>query len=77
MDVVAIVPYVPSMLRVRPYQFLCGVAQQGHQVTLATLWTSEEERADLDALRSERIEIIAARLSRACRMLSVSAGLHR
>lgn len=32
-------------------------------MTLATLWASEEERADLEALRAEGIEIMAARLS--------------
>lgn len=75
MNLLFIVPYVPNRIRVRPYQLLRGVARRGHRVTLATLWSSDEERADLDALRTEGIEVIAARLSRSRSAWNCAAGL--
>ncbi|MFN8496838.1 MAG: hypothetical protein U0641_03210 [Anaerolineae bacterium] len=43
MKVLAIVPYVPNLVRVRPYQPLRGVARRGHHTTLATLWDAGED----------------------------------
>jgi polysaccharide biosynthesis protein PslH len=41
-----------------------GLAKQGHKVTLATLWSSEAERAGLDALKPYCAEIYAEHLPR-------------
>ncbi len=51
-----VVPYTPNPIRVRSYQFLRTLAARGHEITLATLWSSEDERADLEVL--ERLGII-------------------
>jgi glycosyltransferase involved in cell wall biosynthesis len=45
-----IVPYVPNPVRVRPYNLIRALAGRGNQITLATLWSSEDECLDLEAL---------------------------
>ncbi|MBV7340257.1 glycosyltransferase family 4 protein [Chloroflexi bacterium TSY] len=62
MKILYLIPYVPNQIRVRPYQFLRTLVERGHDVTLATLWTSKEEQSDLETLKSLDIEIIAAHL---------------
>jgi glycosyltransferase involved in cell wall biosynthesis len=44
MKVLFIVPYVPDLIRVRPYNLIRYLAQAGHEVTVLTLWTSEQEK---------------------------------
>jgi hypothetical protein len=63
MRVLFIVPYTPNLIRVRSYQLIRSLARRGHQVTLATLWTSEGERAGLDRLAAEGIRVLACPLS--------------
>jgi len=63
-NILFIVPYAPNLIRVRSYQLLRGLAQRGHSVTLAALWSSESERADLAGLATEGIRVIARRLTR-------------
>ena len=48
MRILFIVPYVPSLIRVRPYNFIKALAGRGHRITLATLWENEAEKNDLD-----------------------------
>lgn len=62
MRILFIVPYAPSLIRVRPYQLLRQLAKRGNRVTLATLWSSLDERKSLDGLAGEGIEIEAFRL---------------
>lgn len=57
MRILFIVPYAPSLIRVRPYQFLRALARRGNHVTLATLWSSPEEMESLKHLAEEGIEI--------------------
>ncbi|MCW5880703.1 MAG: glycosyltransferase [Anaerolineae bacterium] len=64
MNILFIVPYTPNLIRVRSYQLLRGLARHGHSVTLAALWSSDEERADLARLEGEGIRVIARRLTR-------------
>jgi sugar transferase (PEP-CTERM/EpsH1 system associated) len=64
MRILFIVPYVPTQIRVRPYNLLRTLRDRGHQVTLATLWTSDAERAELERLKSSSLNVLAARLSR-------------
>jgi len=59
MKILFIVPYAPNLIRVRPYKLICSLVRRGHQVTVATLWTNEEERADLDRLRDLGATIVA------------------
>ncbi len=64
MHILFIVPYTPTPIRTRPYNLIRGLAARGHQVTLATLWQDEEERAALGRLEEEGIHILAAHLPR-------------
>ncbi len=61
MKILFIVPYAPNLIRVRAYQLLCALAQRQHQVTVATLWTNEEERADLQRLGELGVRVVAQR----------------
>lgn len=46
-----LVPYPPSLIRVRPYNLIRQLSANGHEVTLFTIWADERERADVEALR--------------------------
>ncbi len=50
MNILFFVPYVPNKIRVRPYNWIRYLAQLGHQITLLTIWTSEEDRLALEEL---------------------------
>ena len=50
MNILFIVPYVPSLIRVRPFNLIRSLSSRGHKITLLTLWTDEEERATLKDL---------------------------
>jgi glycosyltransferase involved in cell wall biosynthesis len=64
MNILYIVPYAPNVIRVRPYQLIRSLVRQGHQVTLATVWTSDGERTDLEQLATEGVHVVACRLPR-------------
>ncbi len=51
LKILFVVPYVPNLIRVRPYNLIRYLSERGNQVTLVTLWTSPEERKDLEAIR--------------------------
>jgi glycosyltransferase involved in cell wall biosynthesis len=68
MNVFYITPYVPSPIRVRPYNFVRTLAQNGHKVTLAALWEKPEERQTLEDLRAQGVEVVSAPLSQVRRM---------
>jgi sugar transferase (PEP-CTERM/EpsH1 system associated) len=65
MRVLFVVPYVPDRIRTRPYHLIRGLAALGHDVTVATVWTTSWERTALAGLRSELPEVHATRLPRA------------
>lgn len=51
MNILYVVPYVPNLVRVRPFNLIRSLSALGHRVTVFTLWTDESERADVAALR--------------------------
>lgn len=53
MKVLFLVPYVPNLVRVRPYNFIRYLGQRGHDVTVFTVWSDERERQDLERLKAE------------------------
>lgn len=75
MNILFIAPYTPNLIRVRPYQLLRGLARRGHRVTLAALWSSDGERADLARLQGEGIRVVARRLPRWRPMLNCGVTL--
>ncbi|MBC7806033.1 MAG: glycosyltransferase, partial [Akkermansiaceae bacterium] len=53
MKILYVLPYVPSPIRVRPYQIIRALAQAGHRVTVAALadeFAAEDALAELRAL---------------------------
>jgi sugar transferase (PEP-CTERM/EpsH1 system associated) len=59
MNLLYVVPYVPNRIRTRPYNLIRQLTGRGHHVTLLTLWTKEEERSDLEAMRSQCWRVVA------------------
>ncbi len=75
MRILYIVPYVPNQIRIRPYSLLKGLRERGHQVTLATLWSSNADRLQLEALKSSGLNVIAAPLPRSKSLLNALQAL--
>lgn len=53
MRILFLVPYVPNLVRVRPYNFIRSLGNRGHEVTVFSVWSDERERQDLEQLKSE------------------------
>ena len=51
LNILFIVPYVPNLIRVRPYNLIRSLAERGHCVTVATLASSDRERQEAQELR--------------------------
>lgn len=57
MRIAYIVPYVPNLIRTRPYNLLTGLHAQGHDVVLFTLGSGKQDLADIEALRKRGVEV--------------------
>ena len=75
MNILAVIPYVPTPIRVRPYQLLRYLAQRGHRLTLATVWESEAEQKSIEDIRSWGVEVIAAPLTQAQKALNMARAV--
>jgi hypothetical protein len=77
LNILFIVPYVPNLIRVRPYNLIRNLAARGNRVTVLTVWTSEQDRQDMEALRmlSEQVEGICVPTWRS--LLNCLKGLPR
>jgi sugar transferase (PEP-CTERM/EpsH1 system associated) len=51
MRILFITPYLPSLIRVRPYNLIKYLAEQGHEITLLALTPPGEDESGLEALR--------------------------
>ncbi len=60
MNILFVVPYVPTPIRVRPYQFVRHLHARGHTLTVAALWGSAEEQRQLDALAELGMQTVGA-----------------
>lgn len=60
MRILYITPYVPSLIRVRPYNLIRSLAQRGYQITLLSVSNSAQEEKDADRLTEwcQRVETI-------------------
>jgi polysaccharide biosynthesis protein PslH len=60
MEILFVVPYVPNLIRVRPYNLIKHLTERGHRITLVTIWSDDKEHDDLDYLRPfcQRLEAI-------------------
>jgi polysaccharide biosynthesis protein PslH len=52
MKIAYVVPYVPNLIRTRPYNLIRQLAALGHEVSVFTLGYGEQDLKDIDALRS-------------------------
>ncbi len=62
MNVLFVVPYVPNLIRVRPYNLIRSLYNRGHKVRLLTLWSSADELESLQAIKEIGIEAEAFHL---------------
>lgn len=51
MRILFIVPYVPNLVRTRPYNLIRHLSARGNEITLLTVWSNEQERADIEPLQ--------------------------
>lgn len=75
MRILFVVPYAPTLIRVRPYNLVRFLARHGHAVTLATLWETEDERRALAEFESLGVTVIAAPLTRSRKLLNLAMAL--
>ncbi len=57
MRIAYIVPYVPNLIRTRPYNLITNLSLLGHEVVVFTLGAGEQDLADVNVLRSKGIEV--------------------
>lgn len=77
MNVMFVVPYSPNLVRVRPFNFIRYLSRRGHKVTVLALWTTEQERADLEQLRAECFAVRPVHLPRSQSLLNSVGALLR
>lgn len=64
MEVLFVVPYVPSLVRVRPYHLIARLARRGNRVTVLTVFTTPEEQEEANALKALGAEIVSFPISK-------------
>ena len=75
MNLLYVVPYAPNLIRVRPFNLIRELARRGNQVSVATLWTGEDEREDVMQLAQQVGHLEATRLPRWRSYLNCLAAL--
>ncbi len=60
MKIAFVVPYVPNLIRTRPYNLILQLAALGHEVTVFTTGSGEQDARDLEALRSRVARVVYA-----------------
>ncbi len=76
MNILFIVPYVPTLIRTRPYNLVRFLARRGHRITLATLWEDADEREFLRGLaHDEGLQVLAAPLGTGRKVSNLALGL--
>ncbi len=60
MNILFLVPYVPNLIRVRPYNLIRGLAARGHRVTVLAPWRTERDLQDIAILKTicHRVETV-------------------
>lgn len=61
MKILMVIPYVPNLISVRPYNLMRQLAARGHALTLVTMVRNEQEEQDLGQLRDHCANVIAFR----------------
>ena len=63
MKILFLVPYIPSRIRIRPYEFIRHLAKIGHSVTVATQFTNHDEENDLEVIKPYCEQILSVPIS--------------
>ncbi len=60
LNILFISPYLPSLIRVRPYNFIKALAERGHRITLLALEPRNEDTSGLGSLRQwcQQVKIV-------------------
>jgi glycosyltransferase involved in cell wall biosynthesis len=53
MKIAYVVPYVPNLIRTRPYNLIIHLTSLGHEVTVFTLGAGSQDKLDANALRNK------------------------
>ena len=77
MNLLFVAPYTPTLIRVRPYNFIRALARRGHRVTLATLFENDAEARALDDVRNWGVEVLARPLTRGQKLRNALNALPR
>ncbi len=64
MKILFVVPYTPNLIRTRPHNLIRELSNRGNSVTVATLWTDEQEKTELAELSQTVHQVEKARLTR-------------
>jgi sugar transferase (PEP-CTERM/EpsH1 system associated) len=64
MNILFIVPYVPNLIRTRPYNLIRGLVKAGNRVTVYTLWSELNESKDINHLKGDGVETRALPITR-------------
>lgn len=75
MNVMFVVPYAPNLVRVRPFNFIRYLSRRGHRVSVLALWTTEQERSDLEQLKTECFAVYPVHLPRSRSLLNSMGAL--
>jgi len=59
LNIVFLVPYVPNLIRVRPYNLIRGLNDCGHNIKLITLWSSNDELESIKEIEKYCVEVKA------------------
>lgn len=62
MDILFVVPYVPDLVRVRPYNLIRSLSTRGHHLTVMTLWSTEQEFQAAEQLKTSCHQVVAINL---------------
>ena len=73
MNILFVVPYVPNLIRVRPYNLIRFLTARGHRVSVFTLWENQQERPDIEKLEQECYAVHALPMPRLQSMLNCLA----
>jgi len=71
LNILFVCPYTPTPIRTRSYHLLNTLVRRGHRLTLATVWQTEAERAQLRAFEAQGVAVLSHRLTRARSAASV------
>lgn len=75
MEILAIIPYSPTLIRTRSYNLLLTLVKRGHKITLATLWENKTDLQSLSVLNNAGIEVIAVPLSNWRKLQNIASGI--